>query len=53
MGHKIRPHLHAHRRVVLAVLIAVGPRRCCSRGGWNYWFYNALVLLVIACPVRW
>ncbi len=35
--------------MVLAVLIAVGPPLLFA-GAWNYWFYNALVLLVIACP---
>jgi len=35
--------------MVLAVLIAVVPPLLFA-GAWNYWFYNALVLLVIACP---
>jgi Cd2+/Zn2+-exporting ATPase len=35
--------------MVLAVLIAVVPPLLFA-GVWNYWFYNALVLLVIACP---
>jgi len=35
--------------MVLAVLIAVVPPLLFT-GAWNYWFYNALVLLVIACP---
>ncbi|WP_092886479.1 heavy metal translocating P-type ATPase [Roseicitreum antarcticum] len=35
--------------MVLALLIAVVPPLL-SGGAWNYWFYNALVLLVIACP---
>ncbi|MBC7140216.1 MAG: cation-translocating P-type ATPase [Defluviimonas sp.] len=35
--------------MVLAVAIAVLPPLLAG-GGWGYWFYNALVLLVIACP---
>ena len=35
--------------MILAILIAVGPPLLFA-GAWNYWFYNALVLLVIACP---
>ena len=35
--------------MVLAVAIAVLPTVFMS-GAWDYWFYNALVLLVIACP---
>ncbi|MEN8840636.1 MAG: cation-translocating P-type ATPase, partial [Octadecabacter sp.] len=35
--------------MILAVLIAVTPPLLFG-GAWNYWFYNALVLLVIACP---
>jgi len=35
--------------MILAVLIAIAPPLLFS-GAWNYWFYNALVLLVIACP---
>jgi Zn2+/Cd2+-exporting ATPase len=35
--------------MALAVLIAVAPPLLFSRA-WDYWFYNALVLLVIACP---
>ncbi|MEN8918393.1 MAG: cation-translocating P-type ATPase, partial [Octadecabacter sp.] len=35
--------------MLLAVLIAVTPPLLFG-GAWNYWFYNALVLLVIACP---
>ena len=35
--------------MILAVLIAIVPPLLFS-GAWNYWFYNALVLLVIACP---
>lgn len=35
--------------MVLAVAIAILPPLVFG-GDWNYWFYNALVLLVIACP---
>lgn len=35
--------------MVLAAAIAVLPPLLAG-GGWGYWFYNALVLLVIACP---
>lgn len=35
--------------MVLAIAIAVLPTLVLG-GDWNYWFYNALVLLVIACP---
>ena len=35
--------------MVLALLIAVVPPLLFT-GAWGYWFYNALVLLVIACP---
>jgi Cd2+/Zn2+-exporting ATPase len=35
--------------MILAVVIAVLPPLLLG-GAWNYWFYNALVLLVIACP---
>ncbi|NOC47341.1 cation-translocating P-type ATPase [Ruegeria sp. HKCCD7559] len=35
--------------MILAFLIAVIPPLL-TGGAWNYWFYNALVLLVIACP---
>ena len=35
--------------MVLAVLIAVLPPLLFG-GAWDFWFYNALVLLVIACP---
>lgn len=35
--------------MALAVAIAVLPPLLLG-GAWNYWFYNALVLLVIACP---
>jgi len=35
--------------MVLAILIAVAPPLLFA-GAWSYWFYNALVLLVIACP---
>ncbi|WP_217632653.1 cation-translocating P-type ATPase [Marinobacter sp. AC-23] len=35
--------------MILAVLIAVVPPLLFA-GAWNYWLYNALVLLVIACP---
>ena len=35
--------------MALAVAIAVLPPLLFG-GEWNYWFYNALVLLVIACP---
>ena len=35
--------------MILAVLIAVTPPLLFG-DAWNYWFYNALVLLVIACP---
>ena len=35
--------------MVLAVAIAVLPTVFMG-GAWDYWFYNALVLLVIACP---
>ena len=35
--------------MALAVAIAVLPPLL-TGGAWNYWFYNALVLLVIACP---
>ncbi|WP_436399563.1 heavy metal translocating P-type ATPase [Roseobacter sp. S98] len=35
--------------MALAVAIAVLPPLLLG-GEWNYWFYNALVLLVIACP---
>ena len=35
--------------MVLAVAIALVPPVILG-GAWDYWFYNALVLLVIACP---
>ena len=35
--------------MALAILIAVVPPLLFA-GAWNYWIYNALVLLVIACP---
>ena len=35
--------------MVLAIIIAVVPPLAFG-GAWDYWFYNALVLLVIACP---
>ncbi len=35
--------------MVLAIVIAVLPPLAFG-GVWSYWFYNALVLLVIACP---
>ncbi|WP_306115093.1 MULTISPECIES: cation-translocating P-type ATPase [unclassified Roseovarius] len=35
--------------MVLAVVIALLPPLLAG-GAWGYWFYNALVLLVIACP---
>ena len=35
--------------MALALLIAVVPPLLFA-GAWSYWFYNALVLLVIACP---
>ena len=35
--------------MVLAVLIAIVPPLLLG-GAWDYWIYNALVLLVIACP---
>ena len=35
--------------MALAVAIAVLPPLT-TAGAWDYWFYNALVLLVIACP---
>jgi len=35
--------------MALAIAIAVLPPLFLG-GEWNYWFYNALVLLVIACP---
>lgn len=35
--------------MVAAVAIALLPPLLLG-GAWNYWFYNALVLLVIACP---
>lgn len=35
--------------MVLAIAIAVLPPLLAG-GDWSYWFYNALVLLVIACP---
>jgi len=35
--------------MVLAILIAAVPTLVFG-GAWDYWFYNALVLLVIACP---
>ncbi len=35
--------------MVLAILIAVAPPLFAG-GEWDFWFYNALVLLVIACP---
>ncbi|HHL20352.1 MAG TPA: cation-translocating P-type ATPase, partial [Aliiroseovarius sp.] len=35
--------------MVLAIAIAVLPPLL-TGGAWGYWFYNALVLLVIACP---
>ncbi len=35
--------------MVLAIAIAVLPPLLVG-GDWSYWFYNALVLLVIACP---
>ena len=35
--------------VAVAVLVAVVPP-CVLGGGWSAWFYEALVILVIACP---
>ena len=35
--------------MVLALLIAIAPPLLFA-GAWDYWIYNALVLLVIACP---
>ena len=35
--------------MILAIAIAVLPPLVFG-GAWDYWFYNALVLLVIACP---
>ena len=35
--------------MVLAILIALVPPLVAG-GDWGFWFYNALVLLVIACP---
>jgi len=35
--------------MILAIAIAVLPPLAFG-GAWDYWFYNALVLLVIACP---
>lgn len=35
--------------MALALLVAVVPPLVAG-GAWNYWLYNALVLLVIACP---
>lgn len=35
--------------MVLAIAIALAPPLVLG-GAWDYWFYNALVLLVIACP---
>ena len=35
--------------MILAIMIAVLPPLL-TGGAWDYWFYNALVLLVIACP---
>jgi Cd2+/Zn2+-exporting ATPase len=35
--------------MALAVLIALAPPLLAG-GAWDYWIYNALVLLVIACP---
>uniref|UniRef100_UPI00404896A4 heavy metal translocating P-type ATPase n=1 Tax=Yoonia sp. TaxID=2212373 RepID=UPI00404896A4 len=35
--------------MVMAIAIAVVPPLAFA-GAWDYWFYNALVLLVIACP---
>lgn len=35
--------------MVLAIAIALVPALVLD-GAWDYWFYNALVLLVIACP---
>ncbi len=35
--------------MIMAVLIALLPPLLAG-GAWDYWFYNALVLLVIACP---
>ncbi len=35
--------------MVLAILIALLPPLLVG-GNWSFWFYNALVLLVIACP---
>lgn len=35
--------------MVLAILIALAPPLVAG-GDWDFWFYNALVLLVIACP---
>ena len=35
--------------MVLAILIALLPPLLAG-GAWGFWFYNALVLLVIACP---
>lgn len=37
--------------IVMAIAIAIAVLPPLLLGGaWNYWFYNALVLLVIACP---
>jgi len=35
--------------MIMAIVIAVLPPLLFA-GAWDYWFYNALVLLVIACP---
>ncbi|PHR62813.1 MAG: heavy metal translocating P-type ATPase [Robiginitomaculum sp.] len=35
--------------MVLAILVAIVPPVLLG-AAWNFWFYNALVLLVIACP---
>jgi len=35
--------------MALAIMIAILPPLV-TGGAWDYWFYNALVLLVIACP---
>jgi len=36
--------------IVMVVAIAIAVLPPLLAGGWDYWFYNALVLLVIACP---
>lgn len=42
-------HYYTPSMIVLAMVIAVVPPLL-TGGGWSRWFYDALVILVIACP---